>query len=89
MRTQRPVDVYQARSGSEPEKISTRSDGQYLVFSLPNDGSLVCVEREEHDRSRLVVLIAAVLLEIILIILLIRKLKHRKQKKGSASEEPQ
>ena len=89
MRTQRPVDVYQARSGSEPEKISTRSDGQYLVFSLPNDGSLVCVEREEHDRSRLVVLIAAVLLEIILIILLIRKHKHRKQKKGSASEEPQ
>ncbi len=89
MRTQRPVDVYQTRSGSEPEKISTRSDGQYLVFSLPNGGSLVCVEREEHDRSRLVVLIAAVLLEIILIILLIRKLKHRKQKKRSASEEPQ
>lgn len=89
MRTQGPVDLFQARDGYEPEKISTRTDGQYLVFSLPNGGSVVCVEREEHDRTRLAVLIIAVLLEGILIILLVRKFKRRRLKQGSTPGEAQ
>ena len=79
MRTLSPVDLYRVISGSEPEKLTTRADGQYLVFSVPNGSSIYCVERQEKDRWRLAVVLAAVALEALLIVILIRKIKKRKK----------
>ena len=80
MRTLMPVDLYRVNIGSEPEKLTTRADGQYLVFSVPNGSSIYCVERQEKDRWRLAVLIPAIAVEVLLFVILIRKIRKRKTK---------
>ena len=43
LRVSQPGEIYLSGPGGTLERVSSRQDGQYLVFSMPNGGSFVCV----------------------------------------------
>ena len=50
MRLSEPGEVYLLGEDGEAERMESRMDGQYIVFTMPNGGSFACVRAQAAER---------------------------------------
>ena len=81
MRSSPEVRLFRLGSSGEQTEISFETDGQYLLFTVPNGSSIVSVRHREFN-WRLLIVAAAVLLETLLLLVRagIRKRRKRRNK---------
>ena len=86
MRSDSDVQLFRIGSSGERSEISFETDGQYLLFSVPNGSSIVSVRHREINWRPLIV-VAAVLLEILFLFIHAGIRKRRKRRKNSQREQ--